>query len=176
MPYRRVQSRAGSPQLRTSLPFAITISSSSSSLASSTNASCAALVGSLLTASPSPPREPGSAGAAYEVQRSGNVREIVPQVATTSSRSGWPALSRTSQALASVARPRWRRERQTSNVVTRLSVSNSLSGGHWELDQVPAEGRGQQRAQDPSAVVEAQDDATRDAIDLRFRWGLDEHS
>jgi hypothetical protein len=60
--------------------------------------------------------------------------------------------------------------------VTRLSVSNSLSGGHWELDQVPAEGRGQQRAQDPSAVVEAQDDATRDAIDLRFRWGLDEHS
>src|ERR1700676_1204784 len=101
MPYRPVQSRAGSPQLPTSLPFAITISSSSSSLASSTHASCAALVGSLLTASPSLPREPGSAGAAYEVQRSGNVREIVPQVVPTSSRSGWPTLSRTSQALAS---------------------------------------------------------------------------
>src|ERR1700682_6316400 len=139
MPYRPVQSRAGSPQLPTSLPFAITISSSSSSLASSTHASCAALVGSLLTASPSLPREPGSAGAAYEVQRSGNVREIVPQVAPTSSRSDWPALSRTSQALASGARPRWCRERQTSSVVTRLSVSNSLSGRHWELDQVPAE-------------------------------------
>src|ERR1700730_1205947 len=90
MPYRPVKSRAGSPQLPTSLPFAITISSSSSSLASSTHASCAALVGSRLTASPSLPREPGSAGAAYEVQRSGNVREIVPQVAPTSSRSGWP--------------------------------------------------------------------------------------
>ena len=31
--------------------------------------------------------------------------------------------------------------------------------------------RGQQREQDPSAVVEAQYDATRDAIDLRFRGG-----
>jgi hypothetical protein len=34
-----------------------------------------------------------------------------------------------------------------------------------------ARARGQQRAQDPSAVVEAQYDATRDAIDLRFRGG-----
>jgi hypothetical protein len=31
--------------------------------------------------------------------------------------------------------------------------------------------RGQARAQDPSAVVEAQYDAARDAIDLRFRSG-----
>jgi hypothetical protein len=31
--------------------------------------------------------------------------------------------------------------------------------------------RGQARAQDPSAIVEAQYDATRDAIDLRFRSG-----
>jgi Protein of unknown function (DUF2442) len=31
--------------------------------------------------------------------------------------------------------------------------------------------RGEARAQDPSAVVEAQYDATRDAIDLRFRSG-----
>src|ERR1700674_2372571 len=125
MPYRRVQSRAGSPQLRTSLPFAITISSSSSSLASLTHASCAALVGSLLTAAPSLPREPGSAGAAYEVQRSGNVREIVPQVAPTSSRSGWPALSRTSQALAAVARLAGGRDarRVTSARVSFLEVT-----------------------------------------------------
>jgi hypothetical protein len=34
-----------------------------------------------------------------------------------------------------------------------------------------ARARGQARAQDPSAVVEAQYDATRDAIDLRFRSG-----
>src|ERR1700726_1293431 len=34
-----------------------------------------------------------------------------------------------------------------------------------------ARARGQQREQDPSAVVEAQYDATRDAIDLRFRGG-----
>ena len=34
-----------------------------------------------------------------------------------------------------------------------------------------ARARGQARAQDPSAVVEAQYDATRDAIDLRFRGG-----
>ena len=34
-----------------------------------------------------------------------------------------------------------------------------------------ARARGQQRAQDPSALVEAQYDATRDAIDLRFRGG-----
>jgi hypothetical protein len=31
--------------------------------------------------------------------------------------------------------------------------------------------KGQQRAQDPSAILEAQYDATRDAIDLRFRGG-----
>ena len=34
-----------------------------------------------------------------------------------------------------------------------------------------ARARGQARAQDPSDVVEAQYDATRDAIDLRFRSG-----
>lgn len=34
-----------------------------------------------------------------------------------------------------------------------------------------ARARGQARAQDPSAIVEAQYDATRDAIDLRFRSG-----
>jgi len=34
-----------------------------------------------------------------------------------------------------------------------------------------ARARGQARAQDPSAVVGAQYDATRDAIDLRFRSG-----
>ena len=34
-----------------------------------------------------------------------------------------------------------------------------------------ARAQGQARAQDPSAVVEAQYDATRDAIDLRFRSG-----
>jgi Protein of unknown function (DUF2442) len=34
-----------------------------------------------------------------------------------------------------------------------------------------ARARGEARAQDPSAVVEAQYDATRDAIDLRFRSG-----
>ena len=34
-----------------------------------------------------------------------------------------------------------------------------------------ARARGQVRAEDPSAVVEAQYDATRDAIDLRFRSG-----
>ena len=34
-----------------------------------------------------------------------------------------------------------------------------------------ARARGQAREQDPSAVVEAQYDATRDAIDLRFRSG-----
>jgi len=34
-----------------------------------------------------------------------------------------------------------------------------------------ARARGQTRAQDPSAVVEAQYDPTRDAIDLRFRSG-----
>jgi Protein of unknown function (DUF2442) len=34
-----------------------------------------------------------------------------------------------------------------------------------------ARARGQQRAQDPSALVEAQYDATLDAIDLRFRGG-----
>jgi hypothetical protein len=34
-----------------------------------------------------------------------------------------------------------------------------------------ARARGQARAQDPSAVVEAQYDSTRDAIDLRFRSG-----
>src|SRR5580704_6531882 len=69
-----------------------------------------------LTASPSLSREPGSAGAAYEVHRSGNVREIVPQVAPTSSRSGWPALSRNESGARVGARPRWRRERQTGNV------------------------------------------------------------
>jgi len=34
-----------------------------------------------------------------------------------------------------------------------------------------ARARGQARAQDPSAVVEAEYDVTRDAIDLRFRSG-----
>lgn len=34
-----------------------------------------------------------------------------------------------------------------------------------------ARARGQARAEDPSAVVEAQYDATRDVIDLRFRSG-----
>ncbi len=34
-----------------------------------------------------------------------------------------------------------------------------------------ARARGQARAEDPSAVVEAQYDATRDAIDLKFRSG-----
>jgi uncharacterized protein DUF2442 len=34
-----------------------------------------------------------------------------------------------------------------------------------------ARARGQARAQDPSAVVEAQYDTTRDAIDLKFRSG-----
>ena len=34
-----------------------------------------------------------------------------------------------------------------------------------------ARARGQARAQDPSAIVEVQYDATRDAIDLRFRSG-----
>ena len=34
-----------------------------------------------------------------------------------------------------------------------------------------ARARGEARAQDPSAVVEAQYDATRDVIDLRFRSG-----
>lgn len=34
-----------------------------------------------------------------------------------------------------------------------------------------ARARGEARAQDPSAVVDAQYDATRDAIDLRFRSG-----
>jgi hypothetical protein len=34
-----------------------------------------------------------------------------------------------------------------------------------------ARARGQMRAQDPSAVVEARYDETRDAIDLRFRSG-----
>ena len=34
-----------------------------------------------------------------------------------------------------------------------------------------ARARGEARVQDPSAVVEAQYDATRDAIDLRFRSG-----
>src|SRR5262245_28852009 len=78
MPYWPVQLQGRSPQLPTPLLYAISMLSSSSSWRSSTHLRVVPLlVGSPSTASRSLPRETGSAGAAYEMQRSGNVREIV---------------------------------------------------------------------------------------------------
>jgi uncharacterized protein DUF2442 len=50
-----------------------------------------------------------------------------------------------------------------------MAATNVTAKERERLERARA--RGQARAQDPSAVVEAQYDATRDAIDLRFRSG-----